>query len=196
VFNFDGCARNSIKNWVGTTEKWGAPKNFFGAARRNNYYHHCASPFLILKSFRRLWLKAGVDRMHCIFLPYLEVGLLIYFRLPVPTCPSNTDGVSNIITKVKSQSSLLSANLNCTGIKVQNAATKYSNYNSEFWINNLSLDQPSRNLRNTTFERPVYPAHQFPLHHSPAPRSAHVLCFIISQHLQCCIVATQNQRLK
>ena len=26
LFNFDGCAPNSIKNWVGTTEKWGAPK--------------------------------------------------------------------------------------------------------------------------------------------------------------------------
>jgi len=25
-FHFDGCAPNSIKNWVGTTEKWGAPK--------------------------------------------------------------------------------------------------------------------------------------------------------------------------
>jgi len=48
LFNFDGCAPNSIKNWVGTTEKSGAPKNFF----RHNYYHHCAPP--LLKSFRRL----------------------------------------------------------------------------------------------------------------------------------------------
>jgi len=30
LFNFDGCAPNSIKNWVGTTEKWGGgtKKNF------------------------------------------------------------------------------------------------------------------------------------------------------------------------
>ena len=52
MFNFDGCAPNSIKKWVGTNEKWGAPKIFFGALCRNNYYHHCAPP--LLKSFRRL----------------------------------------------------------------------------------------------------------------------------------------------
>jgi len=54
LFHFDGCAPNSIKNWVGTTKKWGGgtKKNFFGAWRRNNYYHHCAPP--LLKSLRRL----------------------------------------------------------------------------------------------------------------------------------------------
>jgi len=52
LFNFDGCAPNSIKKWVGTTEKWGGTKKI--------YYHHCAPP--LLKSFRRLWrgLKSGL----------------------------------------------------------------------------------------------------------------------------------------
>jgi len=29
LFNFDGCASNSIKNWVATTEKWGGTKKNF-----------------------------------------------------------------------------------------------------------------------------------------------------------------------
>jgi len=34
LFNFDGCAPNSIKNRVGTTEKWDVTqKYFFGALR-------------------------------------------------------------------------------------------------------------------------------------------------------------------
>ena len=67
LFNFDGCAPNSIKNWVGTTEKWGAPKFFFSASRRNNYYHHCAPP--LLKSFRRLCIEHGsFDHYHYCYL--------------------------------------------------------------------------------------------------------------------------------
>jgi len=63
LFNFDGCAPNSIKNWVATTEKRGAPKIFFGASRQNNHYHYCAPP--LLKSFRRLFPNTASVGANC-----------------------------------------------------------------------------------------------------------------------------------
>jgi len=46
------------KTWLTQLKSGGAP--FFGAARRINYYHHCAPP--LLKSFRRLCLGVHIKQ--------------------------------------------------------------------------------------------------------------------------------------